>query len=254
MYPDGGVDLPCSRMPELPEASTSARPANPQGPDAVRGHHSGCAAYQRVPLQECLGLRGCLLVAPGGAAPGPVHAGTPAAASGAERPAFLSRGAARLTEMLLSCGPVNQLTMRNRTHRVAAEPESACAAVPEPEPEIDPLAETMVVIDGAHIRTAHGYQSSRIDVTVGKIEVAGKPPRRFALAPKGADTPLDDVAPGASRTRMAALSRHHGAQRRRTGAITEGCLVTCAVAPLERYTAPWAFERWVERAAIQPGR
>jgi hypothetical protein len=34
------------------------------------------------------------------------------------------------------------------------------------------------------------YQSRHIDITVGKIEVAGKPPRRFALAPKGAEGPL----------------------------------------------------------------
>jgi hypothetical protein len=48
----------------------------------------------------------------------------------------------------------------------------------------------MMVIDGAHIRSAHGYQSRHIDLTVGKIEVAGRPPRRFALAPKGASAPL----------------------------------------------------------------
>jgi hypothetical protein len=47
-----------------------------------------------------------------------------------------------------------------------------------------------MAIDGAHIRAAHGYQSRHIDVTVGKIEVAGRPPRRFALAPKGASAPL----------------------------------------------------------------
>ena len=48
----------------------------------------------------------------------------------------------------------------------------------------------MMAIDGAHIRAAHGYQSRHIDVTVGKIEVAGRKPRRFALAPKGASAPL----------------------------------------------------------------
>ena len=48
----------------------------------------------------------------------------------------------------------------------------------------------IILIDGAHIRAAHGYQSRHIDVTVGKIEVAGKPSRRFALAPKGAEAPL----------------------------------------------------------------
>ena len=48
----------------------------------------------------------------------------------------------------------------------------------------------MVLIDGAHIRAAHGYQSRYVDVTVGKIEVAGQTPRRFALAPKGAGSAL----------------------------------------------------------------
>jgi hypothetical protein len=100
------------------------------------------------------------------------------------------REAARLLEMLLPCGPVNHATMRNRTHRVAAGLERAASALPKPAPKIDPPAEMMVLIDGAHIRAAHGYQSRHIDVTVGKIEVAGKPPRRFALAPKGADAPL----------------------------------------------------------------
>jgi len=33
-------------------------------------------------------------------------------------------------------------------------------------------------------------ESRHIDLTVGKIEVAGKRPRRFALAPKGAEAPL----------------------------------------------------------------
>ncbi len=51
----------------------------------------------------------------------------------------------------------------------------------------------MVVIDGAHIRAAHGYQSRHIDVIVGKIEVAGKQPWPFALAPKGADAPLSTL-------------------------------------------------------------
>jgi hypothetical protein len=45
------------------------------------------------------------------------------------------------------------------------------------------------MIDGVHIRAAHGYQSRHVDVTVGTVEVAGRQPRRFALAPKGADHP-----------------------------------------------------------------
>jgi hypothetical protein len=98
------------------------------------------------------------------------------------------REAARLLGMLLPCGPVNHATMRKRTQRVAADLEAAVSPTPEPDPDLS--TEIVMVIDGAHIRAAHGYQSRYIDVTVGKIEVAGKPPRRFALAPKGAVAPL----------------------------------------------------------------
>jgi len=47
------------------------------------------------------------------------------------------------------------------------------------------------MIDGAHIRAVPGHQSRHLDVTVGKVEVAGRKPRRFAFAPKGADRPID---------------------------------------------------------------
>src|ERR1700678_1425025 len=100
------------------------------------------------------------------------------------------REAARLLAMLLPCDPMSHATMRNRTHRVAADLERRAIAPPEPKAEIDPAGDMVVLIDGAHIRAAHGYQSRHIDVTVGKIEVAGKPARRFALAPKGAEAPL----------------------------------------------------------------
>ena len=80
--------------------------------------------------------------------------------------------------------------MRNRTHRVAADLEQKPIAQPGPEQVIDPAGEVVVLIDGAHIRAAHGYQSRHLDVTVGKIEVTGKLPRRFALAPRGAESPL----------------------------------------------------------------
>ena len=84
--------ITCARVcGDLPEAPASARSADPQDPDAVSGPSRRRASYQRVPLQERLGLCGCLVVAPGGSASGPMHAGAPAASSGAERPAFLSR-------------------------------------------------------------------------------------------------------------------------------------------------------------------
>ncbi|WP_284945146.1 ISKra4 family transposase [Acidisoma cladoniae] len=100
------------------------------------------------------------------------------------------REAARLLNTFLPCDPVSHATVRNRTHRVAADLEQKAIALPNSEPESDPAAELLVLIDGADIRAAHGYQSRHLDVTFGKIEVTGKPPRRFALAPKGAPSPL----------------------------------------------------------------
>ncbi len=49
------------------------------------------------------------------------------------------------------------------------------------------------MIDGAHIRAAPGYQTRHVDVTVGKVELSGRQPRRFALAPKGCDHPLTPI-------------------------------------------------------------
>jgi hypothetical protein len=98
------------------------------------------------------------------------------------------REAARLLGTLLPSGPMNHATLRNRTHRVAADLEAAAPV--EFAPAHEHPTEIMMAIDGAHIRAGHGYQSRHIDVTVGKIEVAGRKPRRFALAPKGASAPL----------------------------------------------------------------
>lgn len=58
------------------------------------------------------------------------------------------REAARLLEMLLPCAPLNHATMRNRTHRVAADIEAP--APPELEAHDRPT-EIMMAIDGAHI-------------------------------------------------------------------------------------------------------
>jgi len=46
---------------------------------------------------------------------------------------------------------------------------------------------------GAHIRAAHGYQTRHLDVTVGKVEAAGRQSRRFALAPLGTERPLSYI-------------------------------------------------------------
>jgi hypothetical protein len=67
--------------------------------------------------------------------------------------------------------------MRNRTHRIADDLEAALPSPSEPDPDL--LTDIAMAIDGAHIRAAYGFQSRHIDVTVGKIEVAGN--RRGAL-------------------------------------------------------------------------
>jgi hypothetical protein len=122
------------------------------------------------------------------------------------------REAARLLEKFLPCGSVNHGTMRNRTHRIADDLEAAVHSPSEP----DVATDITMAIDGAHIRAAHGYQARHIDVTVGKIEVAGKPPRRFALAPKGAIAPLATLRSAAG-TRVAARPSRNGLKRWRIG-------------------------------------
>jgi len=101
------------------------------------------------------------------------------------------REAAQLLSTLLPCSPSNHATIRNRTHRVAAEIEAKAPEAPKDAPALN--NEIVIMIDGAHIRAAPGYQSRHVDVTVGQVEVSGPPPRRFALAPKGSDHPLRAV-------------------------------------------------------------
>ena len=61
------------------------------------------------------------------------------------------REAARLLEALLPCEPMSHATMRNRTHRMAADIEQVPAVPRSAEPEVRPLPEMMVLIDGAHL-------------------------------------------------------------------------------------------------------
>jgi hypothetical protein len=102
------------------------------------------------------------------------------------------REAARLLAILLPCEPPDHATMRNRTHRVATELDSRPLATPKAEAEPNPGAEMIVLIDGAHIRAAPGYQTRHIGVTVGKNEVPGRRPRR-AVAAKGPVSPLAGI-------------------------------------------------------------
>jgi hypothetical protein len=101
------------------------------------------------------------------------------------------REGSQLLSTLLPCSPTNHATIRNRTHRVAAEIE---AKVPKAPKDVPASSDEMIVmIDRAHIRAAPGYQTRHVDVTVGKVEVSGRRPWRFALAPKGSDHPLAPI-------------------------------------------------------------
>jgi len=84
------------------------------------------------------------------------------------------REAAQLLSTLLPCSPTNHATIRNRTHRVAAEIEAKALDAPKDRPAVN--NEIVIMIDGAHTRAAPGYQSRHVDVTVGKVEVSGRPP------------------------------------------------------------------------------
>jgi hypothetical protein len=103
---------------------------------------------------------------------------------------YFCRKAARPRRIPLHCDPLGHATMRNSTHRAAADCERWSATQPTSDPNIDEASEILVPIDGAHIRAAHGYQLRHLGVTVGRIEVKGKPPLRFAFASKGAESPL----------------------------------------------------------------
>jgi len=107
------------------------------------------------------------------------------------------REAARLLTAFLPCSPPNHASVRNRLHRVAEELH-AKEAVPTVTPSvsnstIESEPGIVVVMDGAHIRAAPGYQTRHLDVNVGKVEASGRPSRRFALAPSGTERPLSHI-------------------------------------------------------------
>ena len=98
------------------------------------------------------------------------------------------REAARLLSTLLPCSPPNHASVRNRLHRVAGDLHTEEARAAAETAASDPGI--VVAIEGAHIRAAPGYQTRHLDVTVGKVEAAGRLPRRFALAPSETERPL----------------------------------------------------------------
>jgi hypothetical protein len=108
------------------------------------------------------------------------------------------REAARVLATFLPCSPSNHESIGNRRHRVADALEDAetnqMRSCPSSHTREDGAGEGIVVlIDGAHIRAAPGHRTRHLDVAVGKVEAPGRRPRRFALAPLGADRPLTQV-------------------------------------------------------------
>ncbi len=107
------------------------------------------------------------------------------------------REASRLLAMFLPCSQPNHASVRNRLHRIADEIQArdAAPAIASSSCSIENAGDAgiLVVIDGAHIRATPGHQARHLDVTVGKVEAAGRLTRRFALAPSGADKPLSHV-------------------------------------------------------------
>ena len=79
------------------------------------------------------------------------------------------REAAQLLSTLLPCSTANHATIRNRTHRIAAEIEAKAPEAPRDVPASND--EIVVMIDGAHIRAVPGYQSRHLDVKIGRAHV-----------------------------------------------------------------------------------
>jgi hypothetical protein len=87
---------------------------------------------------------------------------------------------ARILEMLLPASPAGHVSVRNRLHSVAQQLEAADAKR-APTLEKPAKREIVVALDGAHVRSVPGYQVRHFEAITGKVEVRGRPARRFAL-------------------------------------------------------------------------
>ena len=97
------------------------------------------------------------------------------------------REAARILTALLPVGAANHAGVRNRTHAVGRRLE---AEAPSPAATNGPAPDEIVVaLDGAYVRAAPGHQTRHLEVILGKVEVGGRPSRRFALVARAAEHP-----------------------------------------------------------------
>ena len=100
------------------------------------------------------------------------------------------RDAARILEALLPVAPVNQESLRIRTHAVALQLEAAdrqaAAKVTAVRDDTAKAAAAdasrpVVMLDGAYIRAVPGHQVRNFEAICGKVEQEGHPTRRFAM-------------------------------------------------------------------------
>ena len=90
------------------------------------------------------------------------------------------REGARILETLLPASPTSHVSVRNRLHSIARQLEAtdATRATARKKPA---KREIVVALDGAHVRSVPGYQVRHFEAITGKVEVKGRPARRFAL-------------------------------------------------------------------------
>ncbi len=102
------------------------------------------------------------------------------------------REAARVLEALLPVSSANHESVRMRTHAVAVRLEAAdrqaaaevVAAQDGHRPDQAVTADAsrpIVMLDGAYVRAVPGHQTRNFEAICGKVEQAGRSPRRFAL-------------------------------------------------------------------------
>jgi len=108
------------------------------------------------------------------------------------------RDGARILEALLPASPVNQESLRTRTHAVALQLEAAdrqaAAEGTAVRDERDKAAAAdasrpVVMLDGADIRAVPGHQVRNFEAICGKVEREGHATRRFALVRSVAEQP-----------------------------------------------------------------
>ncbi len=98
------------------------------------------------------------------------------------------REGARILQMLLPASPASHVSIRNRLHSVAQELEVADANRATAL-ENSSKKEIVVALDGAHVRSVPGYQVRHFEAITGKVEVRGRPARRFAFVGSAAGHP-----------------------------------------------------------------